>query len=56
MVLSVVVLDQTLSAREIAGGLLIVLATSMVVVADPIDHVLLRMRLMFPSLRRKRQL
>lgn len=55
VVLSVVVLDQTLSAREIAGGMLIVLATSMVVVADPIDQVLLRMRRMFPSLRRKRQ-
>ena len=54
VVLSVAVLDQALSVREIAGGLLIVLATSMVVVADPIDQVLLRMRRMFPSLRRKR--
>lgn len=53
VVLSVLVLDQTLTMREIAGGALIVVATSMVVASDPIDKVLLRMRKMFPSLRRK---
>lgn len=47
VVLSVVVLDQTLTLREVAGGLLIVLATSMVVVSGPIDKILLRMRKMF---------
>lgn len=52
VVLSVFVLGQGLTGREILGGLLIVAATTMVVAADPIDSVLLRMRKMFPSRRR----
>lgn len=53
VILSVIVLDQSITLREIGGGALIVLATSMVVAADSIDKVLLRTRRMFPSLRRK---
>lgn len=48
VVLSVVTLGQSITARELAGGLLIVVATTLVVAADPIDKVLLRMRKMFP--------
>ncbi|MCM1297109.1 MAG: DMT family transporter [Muribaculaceae bacterium] len=54
VVLSVVILNQSMSVNEIFGGLLIVIATSMVVASDPIDHALLRMRKMFPPLRRVR--
>lgn len=53
VILSVIVLDQSITLREIGGGALIVIATSMVVAADSIDKVLLRTRRMFPSLRRK---
>ncbi|MDO4334723.1 MAG: DMT family transporter [Bacteroidales bacterium] len=53
--LSVLFLGQPLAPREIGGGVLILLATTMVIAADPIDHTLLRMRKMFPSLRRHRQ-
>lgn len=48
MILSVAFLGQTLSMNECIGGLLIVVATTMVIAADPIDHALLRMRKMFP--------
>ena len=54
VVLSVVLLNQPMTLQEISGGLLIIVATSMVVASDPVEHVLLRMRKMFPSLRRKR--
>lgn len=53
VVLSVVVLGQTLTIREIFGGLLIVLATSMVVASSPIDRMLLRMRKMLPRIHRR---
>ena len=52
VILSVVFLGQTLNMNECIGGLLIVIATTMVIAADPIDHALLRMRKMFPSLRK----
>lgn len=48
VVLSVVILGQTMTPREIVGGLLIMLATTLVVVSDPVDKVLMRMRKMFP--------
>ncbi|MCM1163892.1 MAG: DMT family transporter [Muribaculaceae bacterium] len=54
VVLSVVLLNQTMSVNEMLGGLLIVIATSLVVASDHVDHALLRMRKMFPSIRRKR--
>lgn len=53
VLLSILFLGQTLSLNEIAGGLLILIATTMVIATDPIDHTLLRMRKMFPSLRKK---
>lgn len=53
VVLSVVLLHQPISANEVFGGVLIIIATSLVVASDRIDHALLRMRKMFPSLRHK---
>ncbi len=52
VVLSVVLLHQPMSTNEILGGLLIIIATSLVVASDPVDHALLRMRRLFPRLRR----
>lgn len=54
VLLSVFVLGQTMSIRDIIGGILIVIATTMVVTSDSIDHALLRMRKLFPSLRRRK--
>lgn len=51
VVLSVAVLGQGITMRELFGGLLIVVATTLVVAADPVDRVLLRMRRMFPRRR-----
>lgn len=48
VVLSVCLLGQSLTGRELAGGLLIMLATTLVIAADPVDRVLLRVRKMFP--------
>ena len=46
--LSILTLNQTITPRELWGGLLIVIATTMVVCSDRIDPVLLRVRKMFP--------
>lgn len=51
VVLSVVVLGQRMDVNDIIGGILIVVATTMVVASDSIDSVLLRMRKMFPPRR-----
>lgn len=51
VVLSVVLLGQDITAREIGGGLLIVAATSIVIASGPVDKVLLRVRKMLPALR-----
>lgn len=53
VVLSIVILGQSISVNEIFGGILIILATTIVIAGDNIQGVLLRMRRMFPSLRRK---
>lgn len=53
VVLSVAVLGQQLTASDVYGGLLIVLATTLVVAADRTDAVILKVRRMFPSLRRR---
>lgn len=53
VVLSVAVLHQSITGRELVGGAFILLATSLVIAADPVEDVLLRVRRMFPSLRRK---
>ncbi len=52
VVLSVVVLGQTLTGRELIGGALIVAAATLVIVGDPVGSVLLRVRKMFPSKRK----
>lgn len=52
VILSVAFLGQSLTANECLGGLLIVIATTMVIAADPIDNALLRMRKMFPRHRK----
>ncbi|MDE6389985.1 MAG: DMT family transporter [Duncaniella sp.] len=53
VVLSVVLLGQDITGREIAGGLLIVAATSIVIASGPVDKVLLRVKKMLPRLRRR---
>lgn len=53
VVLSITILNQPMSAPELIGGLLIIIATSLVVVSDKVDRIILRVRRMFPSLRRR---
>lgn len=53
VVLSVLFLGQGITANEIIGGILIIIATTMVIAAGPIDNTLLRMRKMFPRLKHK---
>lgn len=53
VVLSITILNQPMSAPELIGGLLIIVATSLVVVSDKVDRIILRVRRMFPSLRRR---
>lgn len=53
VILSITLLNQPMSVAELAGGCLIVVATSLVVVSDRVDGVILRMRKMFPPLRRR---
>ena len=48
VILSILTLGQTITPRELAGGLLIVIATTMVVASDRIDPILLRVRKLFP--------
>lgn len=52
VVLSVTVLGQHIGTNDIIGGILILIATTMVVVSDSIDTALLRMKKLFPSLKR----
>ena len=49
VILSVVVLGQTLTEREIIGGILIIIATTIVVVNEPVDKAILHVRKMFPK-------
>lgn len=48
VVLSVFVLGQSISTQEIFGGILIVLATTIVVASKPVDNLILHVRKMFP--------
>ena len=48
VVLSVTVLGQPITAQDIIGGALIVVATTVVICAGPVDKAILRMRKMFP--------
>ncbi|MDE6638794.1 MAG: hypothetical protein K2K32_11245, partial [Muribaculaceae bacterium] len=49
VVLSVIVLGQALTAQDVVGGLLIVIATTIVICAAPVDKAILRIRKMFPK-------
>lgn len=51
VVLSVAVLGQAITMREIAGGLLIVLATTIVMGDKTVDKLILHVRKMFPRIR-----
>lgn len=51
VVLSITFLNQPMSAQELFGGVLIVAATSLVVIGNKVDSIILRVRKMFPSLR-----
>lgn len=48
VILSVIVLGQTIIGREIAGGLLIILATTIVIGDRTVDRLILHVRKMFP--------
>ncbi len=52
VILSITLLAQPMSVPEFIGGGLIIIATSLVVVSDKVDKIILRARRMFPSLRR----
>ena len=56
VVLSVVVLGQTLTGQDIAGGILIVVATTIVICDRSVDMAILRIRKMFPKGHRKKDL
>ena len=49
VILSVVFLGQSISAQEIAGGVLIVIATTIVVASHSVDKFILHVRKMFPK-------
>lgn len=49
VVLSVLVLGQQVTIQDIVGGCLIVVATTIVICAAPVDKAILRMRKMFPK-------
>ncbi len=48
VILSVVVLHQSLTGSDVAGGVLIVVATTIVVADNSVDRLILRVRKMFP--------
>ena len=48
VILSVTFLNQTITAREIIGGVLIILATTIVVADNSVDRIILHIRKMFP--------
>ena len=52
VVLSVTVLGQNFTTRDIIGSLLIVAGTTLIVASDSVDVALLRVRRLFPSKRR----
>ncbi len=48
VILSITFLHQTITGREVIGGILIIIATTIVVASGPIDKALLHVRKMFP--------
>lgn len=55
VVLSVTVLGQTMTGRDVIGGLLIVLATTIVIGDRNVDNAILRVRKMFPRFRNNKK-
>ncbi|MDE5840441.1 MAG: DMT family transporter, partial [Muribaculaceae bacterium] len=49
VILSIVVLGQNITAQDILGGSLIVVAATIVICSGPVDKAILRMRKMFPK-------
>lgn len=48
VILSVLVLEQTITTRDIWGGILIILATTLVIADKSVDKLILKVRKMFP--------
>ena len=48
VILSVIFLDQAITAQEIMGGMLIIIATTIVVTSNAVDKFILHVRKMFP--------
>lgn len=48
VILSVTVLDQAITARDVIGGVLIIIATTIVVADNSVDKIILHVRKMFP--------
>lgn len=55
VVLSVAFLGQGLTPRELCGGALIIVSTTLVVAADRVDGVILRMRRLWPAIHKNRK-
>lgn len=55
VVLSVTVLGQAITSQDIIGGVLIIVAATIVICAEPVDKAILRMRKMWPKARVKSQ-
>ena len=53
VILSVTVLGQSITMRDIFGGLLIVLATTIVIGDKSVDRLILHVRKMFPRMHRQ---
>lgn len=53
VILSVVILHQPLTPREISGGLLILIATTLIVSVDRLPSIMLRVRRLFPRIPHK---
>ncbi|MBP3535752.1 MAG: EamA family transporter, partial [Muribaculaceae bacterium] len=52
VILSVTILGQTLTTREIIGGMLILVSTTIVIADKSVDTLILHVRKMFPRPRR----
>ena len=52
VLLSVTVLGQSLTPRDIAGGILIIIATTIVIGDKSVDKLILHVRKLFPRMRR----
>ena len=53
VLLSVFILGEAVTTREIYGGMMIILASTLVVVGDNLPDILLRVRKLFPPVRKR---